>query len=64
MKNAKWIIVGVAAVLACIEPAMATIFGFFVFSEMPTAAGWAGIFLVLAALVLLNLQTKKSDDVK
>ena len=55
---------GVAAVLACIEPAMATIFGFFVFSEMPTPAGWAGIFLVLAALVLLNLQPKKPDDTK
>ena len=50
---------GVAAVLACIEPVMATIFGIFVFSEMPTLSGWLGIALVLAALTILNLQTKK-----
>ena len=50
---------GVAAVLACIEPVMATVFGIFVFSEMPTLSGWLGIALVLAALTILNLQTKK-----
>lgn len=50
---------GVAAVLACIEPVMATVFGIFVFSEMPSFSGWMGIFLVLAALTLLNLQPKR-----
>ena len=50
---------GVAAVLACIEPVMATVFGIFVFSEMPDLSGWLGIALVLAALTILNLQTKK-----
>ena len=50
---------GVAAVLACIEPVMATVFGIFFFSEMPDLSGWLGIALVLAALTILNLQTKK-----
>lgn len=53
---------GVAAVLACIEPVMATIFGIFVFSELPGLMGWAGIVLVLAALVLLNQSPKKAND--
>ena len=55
---------GVAAVLACIEPVMATIFGIFFFSELPTVTGWLGILLVLAALTILNLQPKKAHDMK
>ncbi len=55
---------GVAAVLACIEPVMATIFGIFFFSELPTFTGWLGILLVLAALTILNLQPKKAHDMK
>lgn len=55
---------GVAAVLACIEPVMATVFGIFFFFEMPSFTGWAGIVLVLAALVILNLQPKKAYDTK
>lgn len=53
---------GVAAVLACIEPVMATVFGIFVFSEMPTLSGWLGILLVLIALTALNLQPKKQQS--
>ena len=53
---------GVAAVLACIEPVMATVFGIFVFSEMPTLSGWLGILLVLIALTTLNLQPKKQQS--
>ncbi|MBR5244656.1 MAG: EamA family transporter [Clostridia bacterium] len=53
---------GVAAVLACIEPVMATVFGIFFFSEMPDLSGWLGIALVLAALTILNLQTKKETS--
>jgi len=55
---------GVAAVLACIEPVMATVFGIFFFSEVPGFTGWMGIALVLAALVILNLQPKKTNDMK
>ena len=56
---------GVAAVLACIEPVMATIFGIFFFSEMPDLSGWLGILLVLIALTALNLQpkNKQSEDI-
>lgn len=56
---------GVAAVLACIEPVMATVFGIFFFSEMPDLSGWLGILLVLIALTTLNLQPKKeqSEDI-
>ncbi len=53
---------GIAAVLACIEPVMATIFGIFVFGEWPTIAGWLGILLVLTALMLLNRQPEKKED--
>ena len=56
---------GVAAVLACIEPVMATVFGIFFFSEMPDLSAWLGILLVLIALTALNLQPKKeqSEDI-
>ena len=56
---------GVAAVLACIEPVMATVFGIFFFSEIPDLSGWLGILLVLIALTALNLQPKKeqSEDI-
>ena len=50
---------GVAAVLACIEPVMATVFGIFVFAEVPGFSGWVGIALVLTALIILNLQPQK-----
>ncbi len=53
---------GVAAVLACIEPVMATVFGIFIYQEWPTAAGWAGILLVLTALVLLSRQPEKKES--
>lgn len=55
---------GVAAVLACIEPVMATIFGIFFFSELPSFTGWVGIVLVLIVLVILNLQPKKDNDME
>ena len=55
---------GVAAVLACIEPVMATLFGIFFFSELPTLTGWLGIALVLIALTLLNLRPKKAVDIQ
>ena len=55
---------GVAAVLACIEPVMATVFGIFFFSELPSLAGWTDILLVLTALTILNLQPKKHNDIE
>lgn len=43
-----------AAVIACIEPIMATVFGFTVFGEKLNISEIIGIILVLAAIVMLN----------
>lgn len=42
-----------AAVLACIEPIMATVFGFLVFHEVLSIGEIAGVLLVVIAIVLL-----------
>ncbi len=52
---------GVAAVLACIEPVMATLFGMVIYGEWPTLGGWTGILLVLIALVWLNSPQKQKN---
>lgn len=52
----------VAAVLVSIEPAVATMVGFFLFNEHPDVFGWLGVALVLIALVLLNLPQKKLKE--
>lgn len=44
-----------AAIMASVEPVVATIAGVLIFHEPMTAASLAGILLVLAAIVLLNL---------
>lgn len=43
-----------AAVIACIEPIMATVFGFAVFGEKLSIGEIVGIILVLTAIVMLN----------
>lgn len=45
---------GTASVIASIEPVVATVLGFLVFSETPTLSTVLGIVLVLLALALLN----------
>ncbi len=49
-----------AAVVACIEPIMATIFGFIIFHEIPGVGEFIGIVLVLAAIVMLNMPVKSN----
>lgn len=44
----------IAAVVACIEPIMATALGYLVFHEILSPAEIVGIVLVLAAIVMLN----------
>lgn len=44
-----------AAIIASIEPVVATLFGFFVFHEVLTPGNMLGIALVLSAIVLSNL---------
>ena len=49
---------GRAAVLATVEPAAATLFGFFVMGEKVGIIAVVGILLVFAAIVILSLKTK------
>ena len=48
-----------AAIMATVEPLVATVLGIVVFSEPLTPAAAAGIILILAAIVLLNAHGKK-----
>lgn len=52
---------GPASVMASIEPVVATILGFLVFSETPTLSALVGILLVLFALLVLNTGAKKEE---
>lgn len=49
-----------AALLASIEPVVATILGLLVYKEIPTPLTAVGVVAVLAAVLLLSLPTKKS----
>ena len=49
-----------AAVMAAVEPACATLLQIVVLRVLPDAFTMVGIVLVLAAIVLLNLETKKA----
>jgi drug/metabolite transporter (DMT)-like permease len=46
---------GKGAVMASIEPVVASLAGFLFFGETPTPLGILGIVLVLGAVVILNL---------
>ena len=48
---------GRAAVLATVEPAAATLFGFFVMGEKVGLVAIAGIILVFAAIVVLSVKS-------
>ena len=51
---------GKGAVMASMEPVTASVLGFLVYHETPTPLGLAGIVLVLAAVVILNLKPKET----
>ncbi len=51
---------GKGAVMASVEPVMASLMGFAAFGEVPTPLGIAGVLLVLAAVALLNLGPRKT----
>lgn len=51
---------GKAAVLATVEPAAATLFGFFVMKETVGPVAIAGILLVFAAIIVLSLRKKEA----
>jgi len=50
---------GQASIIASIEPVVATMFGIFVFKEKMTMSNVFGMILVLGAIVLCNLNSKK-----
>lgn len=50
---------GAASVMASVEPVVATLLGFLVFSERPSVSTIIGILLVLVALMVLNFENKK-----
>ena len=52
---------GKAAVLATVEPAAATVFGFFVMGETIGPVAIAGIFLVFAAIVVLSIRKQGAE---
>ena len=51
---------GKAAIAASVEPVVATLIGVFIFRETMTAGNLAGIFMVLAAIVLANRREKQN----
>lgn len=50
-----------AGIIATIEPMVATLIGILVFSERLTLMSGAGILLILAAVVILNLKYLAKD---
>lgn len=56
----KYVDTGRAAILSSCEPVAATIFGLFLFQEIPTLLSVAGILLVLGSIFILNLPQKQS----
>lgn len=50
-----------AAIMASVEPVVATIAGVVVFREAMTAAAFAGILLVIGAIIILNLKPEKKQ---
>ena len=53
---------GVASVIAFLEPMVATIAGFVIYSEEPTVFNYLGIFLILAAVILRNIGFGRNEE--
>ena len=52
---------GMASIMASVEPVMATVLGVIVYRDRLTALSACGIVLVLAAIVVMNSGTRKSE---
>lgn len=55
---------GRASIMASVEPVVATIVGAVVFHESMSALSYAGVVLVLSAVVLLNVRTRRGNNNK
>ncbi|MBQ0000272.1 MAG: DMT family transporter, partial [Clostridiales bacterium] len=49
---------GKAAIMATVEPVVATIFGILIYHEKMSLMNGIGVFLVLLAIVILNIRPK------
>lgn len=58
----KYMEAGKASILAMSEPVTAMIFGIIIYSEIPSVIGFAGMFLTVAALIIMSLPDKKSEQ--
>jgi len=56
----KYVDTGRASILSSCEPVAATLFGLFIYQEVPTLFAIIGILLVLGAITLLNLPRKQA----
>ena len=52
---------GRASIMASVEPVVATLVGAVVFRESMSVLSYAGVVLVLSAVVLLNVKTKRRE---
>ncbi len=59
----KHIPAGKAAIMASVEPMVATIAGIFAYGEIPNIIGFCGIVLIILSIVLLNIKTKREEAV-
>ena len=50
-----------AAIISVFEPVEAILLGVLLFQERLTVRGWIGIFLVIGAILLVNLQKAKNE---
>lgn len=62
LQGLKYVETGKASIMASIEPVMATLFGLVLFAEVPTIRSFAGMCLVVDAIVLLNLKEKSAPQ--
>ncbi|MBK5247197.1 MAG: EamA family transporter, partial [Peptostreptococcaceae bacterium] len=51
-----------AAVMVSVEPAIATLLGFLIFSEIPSFLNFIGMILIISAVVILNIRRFKRLD--
>ena len=54
-KGLEGVEAGTASIIACVEPLVATIAGILIFNEQLTILNTAGIILIFAAIILINL---------
>jgi len=57
----KYMEAGKASILAMSEPVTAMVFGIIIYSEIPSVIGFTGMFLTVAALIIMSMPDKKGE---